>query len=110
MDLVVLLSHNGFPQDIKMLSNVEGVDVCLRGHTHNRIREAISVNGAIAIQSGCHGSFIGRIDLNLGSRGVKRCLGLTYTSKSRTLKTRGSTCSSSVANTLIKRGSIGLVM
>jgi len=71
VDLVIMLSHNGFPQDMKMLGNVDGVDICLSGHTHNRIREAVTANKTIVIQSGCHGSFIGRIDLSLGSRGVK---------------------------------------
>ena len=71
VDLVVMLSHNGFPQEMKMIRNVEGVDICLSGHTHHRIREAVVVNRTIVIQSGCHGSFIGRIDINVESKKVK---------------------------------------
>ena len=67
--LVVVLSHLGYPQELKMLSRVYGIDVLLSGHTHNRIRNARLVNGAIIIQSGCHGSFIGRIDLEVSSDG-----------------------------------------
>lgn len=52
-----------------MLSRVEGIDVFLSGHTHNRIRKAIIVNDAIIIQSGCHGSFLGRIDLDVNNDG-----------------------------------------
>ena len=36
----------------------------LSGHTHNRLHEPFFVNGLI-IQSGCHGSFVGRLDLEV---------------------------------------------
>ncbi len=68
-ELVIVLSHLGYPQELKMLSRVDGVDVFLSGHTHNRVRRAGVVNGAVIIQSGCHGSFIGRIDLDVGPGG-----------------------------------------
>lgn len=62
-DLVVILSHLGFPQDTKLASEVDGIDVLVSGHTHNRMERPAVVNGAIIFQSGCHGSFIGRLDL-----------------------------------------------
>ena len=65
VDLVVVLSHLGFPQDVKLASEVEGIDVLLSGHTHNRMHEPLVVNGATIIQSGCHGSFVGRLDVEL---------------------------------------------
>ncbi|CAG0931744.1 Mannosylglucosyl-3-phosphoglycerate phosphatase [Thermoflexales bacterium] len=37
VDLIVLISHLGFPQDMKLLSEVQGIDICLSGHTHNRL-------------------------------------------------------------------------
>ncbi len=65
VDLVVVLSHLGFPQDVKLASEVAGIDVLLSGHTHNRMDRPLIVNGATIIQSGCHGSFVGRLDLEL---------------------------------------------
>ncbi len=65
VDLVVVLSHLGFPQDVKLASEVAGIDILLSGHTHNRTFEPLTVNGATIIQSGCHGSFIGRLDVEL---------------------------------------------
>ena len=62
-DLVVILSHLGFPQDVKLAKEIDGIDVIVSGHTHNRMENAIVVNGAIIFQSGCHGSFIGRLDV-----------------------------------------------
>ncbi len=65
VDLIVVLSHLGCPQELKLASEVDGIDVLLSGHTHNRVYEAVVVNGAIVMQSGCHGSFIGRLDLKV---------------------------------------------
>lgn len=72
VDLVIVVSHLGYPQELQMLSRVDGIDVFLSGHTHNRVRRPHIVNGAIIIQSGCHGSFIGRIKLKLAPGGVKK--------------------------------------
>ncbi len=67
VDLIILISHLGFPQDMKLLSEVQGVDLCLSGHTHNRLAAPVRQGDALVIQSGCHGSFIGRIDLELSA-------------------------------------------
>ena len=61
-DLIVVLSHLGFPQDVKLAGEVDGIDALVSGHTHNRMQDATIVNGAIIFQSGCHGSFVGRLD------------------------------------------------
>lgn len=65
VDLVVVLSHLGFPQEVKLASEIEGIDVLLSDHTHNRLYEPAIINGTIIIQSGCHGSFIGCLDLQV---------------------------------------------
>ncbi len=64
-DIIILLSHNGFPQDVSLLSGINGIDVCLSAHTHNRLYEAIKVNDCIVIQCGCHGSFVGNLQLQI---------------------------------------------
>lgn len=65
VDLVVVLSHLGFPQDVQLANDVAGIDVIHSGHTHNRMHEPVVVNGAIIFQSGCHGAFVGRLDLEV---------------------------------------------
>lgn len=64
-DLVVVLSHLGFPQDMKLAAAVPGIDALLSGHTHNRMERPAWVNGTPVIQSGCHGAFAGRLDLEV---------------------------------------------
>ncbi len=65
VDLIVLISHLGFPQNMKLLSEVEGVDICLSSHTHYRTPNAVKQGQTIVIESGCHGSFLGRLDLTI---------------------------------------------
>jgi 2',3'-cyclic-nucleotide 2'-phosphodiesterase (5'-nucleotidase family) len=69
-EVVVVLSHLGFPQDVKLAGEVAGIDILVSGHTHNRMAEAIVVNGAIVFQSGCHGSFVGRLDVDVDNGSI----------------------------------------
>jgi S-sulfosulfanyl-L-cysteine sulfohydrolase len=71
VDLVVLISHLGFPQEAKLAGEVVGIDVILSSHTHNRLYHPVQVNDTIIIQSGCHGSFLGRLDLEVQNKRVK---------------------------------------
>ncbi len=65
VDLVVVLSHLGFAQDAKLAAQVPGIDILVSGHTHNRLYEPVWIGRTPIIQSGCHGSFIGRLDVTL---------------------------------------------
>lgn len=65
VDLIILLSHLGFPTDYELLKTEPGVDICISGHTHNRFTSAIEVGNTILMQSGVHGAFIGRLDLDI---------------------------------------------
>jgi len=69
-DVIVLLSHNGFPQDMAMLDTIPGIDVCLSAHTHNRLYETVQVNNTLVIQCGCHGSFLGHLELNIQQKKI----------------------------------------
>ena len=70
VDLVVVLSHLGFAQDAKLAAEVDGIDALISGHTHNRLYRPVWVRHTPIIQSGCHGSFIGRLDLAVAHRKV----------------------------------------
>lgn len=66
-DVVVLVSHLGFAQDVALMREIEGVDVVLSGHTHNRLEQPVTAGGALVIQSGFSGSFLGRLDVDVMS-------------------------------------------
>ena len=65
VNLIIVLSHLGFPQDLKLMSEVEGVAICLSGHTHNRQEHIVTVGETAVIQSGSHGSFLGALELTV---------------------------------------------
>ena len=49
-DIILLLSHNGFPQDMEMLGSIASVDVCLSAHTHNRLYHRLKDQNTNQIQ------------------------------------------------------------
>jgi S-sulfosulfanyl-L-cysteine sulfohydrolase len=71
VDAVVLLSHNGFSADYKLAGQVSGIDVILGGHTHDAIPVAMPVGDTLVIQSGAHGKFLGRLDLDVSDGRVR---------------------------------------
>jgi 2',3'-cyclic-nucleotide 2'-phosphodiesterase (5'-nucleotidase family) len=65
VDILVLLSHNGFPQEVELVKRNPGIDICLSSHTHNRLYKPVKINETIIIQSGAHGSFLGKLELTI---------------------------------------------
>ena len=65
VDLVVLLSHNGVSVDLKLAGRVRGLDVILGGHTHDGLPQPLIVGKTIIVNSGSHGKFLSRLDLDV---------------------------------------------
>ncbi|HVL57145.1 MAG TPA: thiosulfohydrolase SoxB [Burkholderiaceae bacterium] len=65
VDAVVLLSHNGSAVDLKLAARVKRLDVILGGHTHDAIPRPIKVGNTLVVNSGAHGKFLSRLDLDV---------------------------------------------
>ena len=64
-ELVVVLSHLGLGGDKVLAEAVEGIDVIVGGHSHNRMSEAEKVGATLIVQAGAHGSDLGRLELTV---------------------------------------------
>jgi len=71
VDLVILLSHNGLYVDLKLARRVQGIDVILGGHTHDAMPQPVIVDKTLVINSGAHGKFLSRLDLDVQSGNVR---------------------------------------
>lgn len=69
VDVIVLLSHNGAPVDLKLAARVSGLDVILGGHTHDALPRPIPVRNAggttWVTNAGSHGKFLAVLDLDM---------------------------------------------
>ncbi len=65
VDVTVLLSHNGLATDLKLATRVRGLDIILGGHTHDGQPRPIQVGNTLVINSGAHGKFLSRLDLDV---------------------------------------------
>src|SRR5207247_941982 len=66
-DVGVLLPHNGSAVDLELAARVTGLDVILGGHTHDALVEPIRVGRTLVVNSGSHGKFLSRLDLDVRS-------------------------------------------
>lgn len=75
VDAVILLSHNGMDVDLKLASQVSGIDVILGGHTHDGVPVPVEVKNSggvtLVTNAGSNGKFVGVLDLDLGKGRVK---------------------------------------
>ena len=62
-DIVVLLSHLGYGNDLRIAEKLEGIDVILGAHTHHLLQEGQFVNGTLITQAGKFGDFVGKVKL-----------------------------------------------
>jgi 2',3'-cyclic-nucleotide 2'-phosphodiesterase (5'-nucleotidase family) len=67
--VVVCLSHSGTDggkgEDYELAEAVNGIDVIVSGHTHTKLSEPISVNGALIVSSDEYGRNLGVLKLKM---------------------------------------------
>ena len=65
VDLVILLSHMGYEQDLVMAERLSGVNVIIGGHTHDILWRPQQVGQTLVLQGGSHGKLLGVLDLEV---------------------------------------------
>jgi 2',3'-cyclic-nucleotide 2'-phosphodiesterase (5'-nucleotidase family) len=61
--LILVLSHLGYPSDVKMAEEIEGIDVIMGGHTHHLIESPEKRGTTTLSAAGKFGRFIGHLEL-----------------------------------------------
>jgi len=79
-DVIICLSHSGITkskkggwtgEDVKLAQKVKGIDLIITGHTHTLLKEPLIVNGIPIVGVGDNGRYLGRVDLQISSGGMK---------------------------------------
>lgn len=79
VDIVVLMSHLGFPRDEKLAQQIDGIDLILGAHTHQVLEDGVKVNNTWIHQVGKFGRYVGHAVLK-GKTNCKyeNCFSLEY--------------------------------
>jgi len=62
-DLVVVLSHLGYEDDVLLAKAVPGIDVIVGGHSHTKLDEPVVVGDTIIVQANEYGKYLGFLKL-----------------------------------------------
>jgi 2',3'-cyclic-nucleotide 2'-phosphodiesterase (5'-nucleotidase family) len=65
VDIIVVLSHIGLNEDIRLAKSIEGIDVIVGGHTHTKLATYMPVGKTAIVQAWEHGLSLGVVDLTL---------------------------------------------
>jgi len=62
-NIIAVLSHLGLEGDKTLAQAVDGIDLIIGGHSHDRLEQPLLVNDTLVTQAGAYGSHLGRVDL-----------------------------------------------
>lgn len=74
-DLIIILSHQGYENDIKLAEKINNIDVIVGGHSHRRIEKPEKVNGVLIVQAGSYTRYLGRLDLTVAGDTIQTYAG-----------------------------------
>lgn len=74
-DIAILLSHSGQAIDETLLNRIDGIDICIGGHTHSKVEAPYQVNGAIYMQAFNYAECIGILELDIQDRKIQTYYG-----------------------------------
>jgi len=66
-DLIILLSHLGYPKDVELAQTVSGIHVIVGGHTGVQLMNPPVIKNTVILQTPPKGMYVGRFDLSFMS-------------------------------------------
>lgn len=70
-DISILLSHSGLAAEEHILSQVDGIDICIGGHSHSKVERPRKIKNTIYMQACNYAEFIGVLDLEIEKSAIK---------------------------------------
>jgi 2',3'-cyclic-nucleotide 2'-phosphodiesterase (5'-nucleotidase family) len=64
-DLIIILSHIGFHQDMVLAERVKGIDIIVGGHSHTKIEQPVLVGKTVIVQAWEHAKVLGVMDIKV---------------------------------------------
>jgi 2',3'-cyclic-nucleotide 2'-phosphodiesterase (5'-nucleotidase family) len=74
-DVIIVLSHIGYPADRVLAEKVKGIDVIVGGHSHTKITKPVMIGNTLIAQAWEHGKALGVLDLTVKDGKVSRSEG-----------------------------------
>ena len=68
-DLIILLSHSGYDEDLVLATKYPSIDIIVGGHSQSMLEEPTEVDETLIVQAGHSGFYLGELDLILESSG-----------------------------------------
>jgi len=65
VDIVLVLSHQGFDQDVSLARQLKGVDIIIGAHSQTVVHEPKEENGILITQAGKNGYYVGVIKIQI---------------------------------------------
>ena len=69
VDVIVVLSHLGMDEDIRLAESVPGVDLILGGHSHTTVHRPYEGAEALVVQAGSYAEWVARLDVTVAPGG-----------------------------------------
>ncbi|HPZ10436.1 MAG TPA: 5'-nucleotidase C-terminal domain-containing protein, partial [Candidatus Eremiobacteraeota bacterium] len=64
-DLIIVLSHLGYEEDVKLVSKVPGIDIIIGAHTHKVIEKPVLKDKTIIVQAGNYLAYLGKLEIEI---------------------------------------------
>lgn len=64
-DLIMVISHLGYREDVKLADMVSDIDIIVGAHSHTALKEPVMKNNTIIIQAGCYLTYLGKTELEV---------------------------------------------
>lgn len=76
VDLLIVVSHSGYEEDLKLAKQVKGIDVIIGGHSQTFVKKASVLPDTLIVQAGEKGQYLGRLNIRFDKK--KKIIGNQY--------------------------------